>query len=341
MLVKPDGVKNNIFNELHNEFKLQNIEVLCTKKTQLTKEDIHLYFYHQFESFINYMCSSEVVAYFLKSKNLYIAEDIDIIKNKIRKNHNLSKKDLKNLIHGAQTGTEFFLQRELFFKEYATPLYTSGNDLFMKLEESDVSSLINRLIYLDRVSRLTKVIIDIPIYIYNELSNKLKRTVFSNLEVSCCFSLDSKVNNKLCGIVVFPHKEFILPKSFSVMSMLKSDTLRELRNLPCTIGVSDIEYNKQNILLDVDKIWTKDKFIDTVELNIRNEIEPIVDILIEKYGLECIMIDSPLFNLWEMEARAEIALDKDLMVFAGSIESKYNGLFGATYKHYRTFNGLI
>jgi len=109
----------------------KKIDILEKKEHQLTKKEVKASFFYQNNEYIDYMTQDKITAYFLKSHNRDLDEEIFLMKNSIRKKYQVTNKDMKNLLHGAHCGTEFFWQRRILFPEYENYEHTSYADLLV------------------------------------------------------------------------------------------------------------------------------------------------------------------------------------------------------------------
>lgn len=310
LLIKPDGVGKCIEKLCENEIEKHKLEIVKKKYTVLSEEMIRENFYYKFKEYIQYMCSGPVCVYLLKSENIDMDEILYIVKNKIRTRFGLSGKVMKNLVHATHCGTEFFVQRDLFFPEYKKLQYNGVADLLVKPKN------INNKFYL----RMDEVINKSNIDIYGIIITQEKE-----------YSIVEWLMKK------YPQKEFIVGKEEEIFLEKFSGTLiRYIGNNYCDSGRKEKKLlttiNKiYNFSFNNDKMTNATNVLSYAKYNEEkafNEIKSMIEVL-HKDGIyiDAMVVNSAEMDINEAEIRYEVSNKLGLIPVGGSYDWNEFGLF--------------
>ena len=126
-IIKPDAVERNLSDQIKNEFKKNQFNILKEKKVKLEKSDAEkFYLVHQSKPFYNDLCaylsSGPIIAMILEKENA-VAENRKLMgatdpKNAedgtLRKKYGISID--KNSVHGSDSLDNAKIEIEFFFK---------------------------------------------------------------------------------------------------------------------------------------------------------------------------------------------------------------------------------
>ena len=127
-IIKPDAVERNLQDEIKNQFKLNNFEIIKEKKVKLEKKDAELFYkVHETKPFYNDLCdylsSGPVLVMVLKKDNA-ISENRKIMgatnpqeaePGTIRNEFGISID--KNSVHGSDSKENAKKEINFFFKD--------------------------------------------------------------------------------------------------------------------------------------------------------------------------------------------------------------------------------
>lgn len=311
IILKPDGVKKNLMNECEQEIANNNIRIISKKKLLLTRQQVLNYFYYNFDEYVDYMCEDMIIAYFLEAYNIDLDIAIYFIKKKIRAKQGVDGQTLRNYIHGTHCGTEFFLQRGLLFPEFEKYEYSSGLDMYCKIEEFDLK-VYEKICEIRDVGNLSKIIFDIPEKQEREfcdivLNKHLNDFIFFSHTQSIVFS------NMICDIIYYyPNVKVICQQKY-IKPLIFLGKIYNL-NLKNNIGESLQEYNC------------------TYMLYIENKLNSIIEYLNKNnICIKGILINLADMSLQEAECRYEYAKLKNYFISGGSSTLDNLGLFTMSY----------
>ena len=113
-MLKPDGANKtveHIFMEMLHEG-----EIIIEKRIvhKLTAAEVKLMFLYQFKQYTDFLSSGKSIFYLVSSHHQDITAKLLSIKDKIRSIYRCTSKNVENIIHTANTGTEFYLQSKIF-----------------------------------------------------------------------------------------------------------------------------------------------------------------------------------------------------------------------------------
>ena len=307
IILKPDGVKHGLMNECEHEFALRNIKIISKKRKLLTREEIENHFYYTFDSYIDYMCEDYICAYFLESQNLDLDKELYLLKRKIRDNHGVNGRQLRNYIHSAHCGSEFFLQRRLLFPELEQHKFTFGCDMYCKLNTFTLDSL-HRAMNLNNLSYL---VFDFPKEYESEFCNYVLE---KDLKKFSIYSYTQKINiqNRECELIHYCscfstyHDQHMKPLIF----LGKISDLTFNNNTNSSIENYNLAYT----------IYTE-KILD----NIINELRK------QNIDIKGLLVNSPNMCLQEAECRFEYAKAKKYLLSGGSSTIDNLGIFSISY----------
>ena len=318
IVIKPDGVSIGIEELCEKEIKNRGIRILGKKKVQLTVGDVKKYFCYKFRDYSNYMTSGTVCAYFLGLPNDDIDEAIYFIKATIRREFRVDGSCLRNYIHGAHCGTEFFLQRKLFFREYEKKEYSSYGDMLVvpkKIKKQNIEYYIATL----RKSGIKKYVM---CFKYNDLV-KTDLSIFECIKkneiVATIHNLE--MNGERICILVYG-------KAFVIKELVRAGENALLKsNSDSLLRVIDMER------MFVDELYKlKPQSIEEYQRGVKSVcgiFEKIRNSLCE-YGIffEAMVVNRANMPIDEAEIRFEVALIAKLIPIFGSCDEKTIGFFG-------------
>lgn len=311
IILKPDGVKKNLMDECEKEILKHNIKIIAKKQILLTRQQIIDYFYYNFEEYVDYMCEGVIIAYFLEAYNIDLDVTIYLIKKKIRDNHGVNGRIMRNYIHGSHCGTEFFLQRRLLFPEFEKYEYSSGLDMYCKIDEFDLK-IYNKIRQICEKGKVSKIIFDIP----------------AEQEQSFC---DIVLSKKLNNFVYFSHTEQV-HISNSCCDIIyyypNVATIKKMRYLKPLVFLGEVN----TLNLNRNRSNSLNEYNDTYMAYVKNEFDNIINQLKKKdIFIEGILINTSGMSLQEAECRYEYAHLKKYLISGGSSALNNLGLFTMSY----------
>ena len=127
-IIKPDAVERNLSDQIKNEFKKNQFNILKEKKVKLEKSDAEkFYLVHQSKPFYNDLCaylsSGPIIAMILEKENA-VAENRKLMgatdpkkadEGTIRKKYGVSID--KNSVHGSDSPENALNEINFFFKD--------------------------------------------------------------------------------------------------------------------------------------------------------------------------------------------------------------------------------
>ena len=126
-IIKPDAVERNLQDEIKNEFKINNFEIIKEKKIHITKQEAEeFYKVHEtkpfYEDLCTYLSSGPIVVMILQKENAVIenrklmgsTNPKDAENGTLRKKFGISID--KNSVHGSDSVDNAKIEIEFFFK---------------------------------------------------------------------------------------------------------------------------------------------------------------------------------------------------------------------------------
>ena len=126
-IIKPDAVERNLSEEIKNEFKINNFNILKEKKVKITKSEAEKFYQvHQTKPFYNDLCdylSSGPIVVMILEKDDAVLENRKLMgatdpkkaeENTIRKLYGISID--KNSVHGSDSVNNAKKEIKFFFK---------------------------------------------------------------------------------------------------------------------------------------------------------------------------------------------------------------------------------
>lgn len=301
IVIKPDGVKINIMDECEEEIKKRKINILAKKYFYLEEDDVKKYFYYNFKEYVEYMCGDKICVYFLQAENIDLDVEVYSIKKKIRDNHKVNGKMMNNYIHGSHCGTEFFLQRKLFFPEYDSIQYSSGYDMYCCTDWSK-EILWEKVNNIKENGHVRKIVFDVVPNSLEHFQKVIEEKGLKNY-VDYCNSEIVTIKDIKCRIIQYHTRE--KGKVINFLGQLEGVQLER------PTGNSLEAYNFQNRELT-------NLFFDRL----------IEKITLQGKEIKGILINSPQMSLNEAECRYEYAKEKGYYLSGGSENIDCLGLFG-------------
>ena len=316
-LIKPDGVERRVNLECEKEFCRHKLQIISEKQILLTTNDIKKYFYYQLPDYIEYMCSGYVIVYLLVATDLDIDRELFLIKDAIRKRYFVRGRDLKNLVHASHCGTEYFLQRKLFFPEYENRNFTSYADMLVNLPNFSSETIT----YVKRVmdtSWVKKVCINIPFEnfkYYMELIQWYLGKENSNF----FFSTSVNVLGYTCKLYCY------CPVS---LKTLTKDILEEIKinqQIKIALGeVCPINYD-----ISTERSTNFAEYVQQYNDKIGEIFYTVYgELLKQEINVTGIVVNTANMKLVEAETRYEVMQKLKLSFVGGSDNWKYFGLIG-------------
>lgn len=333
--IKPDGVKSGIHNICEEEFKKREFKIIAFKRAQLKPDDIKHFFYYQYKEYVDYMCSSEVYAYLLQGSKIDVGDAIHQIKTYIRSIYGLGRSDMMNLIHGAQSGTEYYLQRRLFFPEFCHPQYTSYAD--MCSSDRILGDCQKSKLYLLRDSNVRRIVISTDLPKFNEIAEKIDALKIDNIKIYYSFYDYVEIKGYRCQIVCFCPYSFRLKERYDRLFTGNIDDLKRFAELPCILALGAVCGYYTDFS---NKLCSRFEYAHTINESIQSELKAIIDEM-KKIKLDAILTESPEMSLWEMEARYVTAYNYNILSYGGSIKEEFFGSFGTAKSNYDKFSSII
>lgn len=322
MIIKPDGVEQGAEEILEEELRERGIKVLCKNKRTLSQKDVNDFFYYKFNEYIDYMTSGAVCSYLISSNNIDMDTEIFFLKSKIRKIFEVNGKMTRNIIHGAHCGTEFFVQRRLFFPEYEKKEFTSYADPLVEVSRNNI----------DRISEITRDLTEnskIQKYIlcfeYNDLieSETAIRYVIEN-EEHVAISHSTYFENKDINVITF------LPTSRLKKEMLASE--KKLLSIESKNSIKCIDLNLAakggRLLRNISDIETYQNNIEQMHMD--KLYSALTDLKKDGIGIDAMVVNKANLELEEAEVRFELAMKLKLIPVIGSFDERVTGLFGCS-----------
>ena len=126
-IIKPDAVERNLQDEIKNEFKINNFEIIKEKKIHITKQEAEeFYKVHEtkpfYEDLCTYLSSGPIVVMILQKENAVIenrklmgsTNPKEAEAGTLRKKFGISID--KNSVHGSDSVDNAKIEIEFFFK---------------------------------------------------------------------------------------------------------------------------------------------------------------------------------------------------------------------------------
>ena len=126
-IIKPDAVERNLQDEIKNEFKTNNFEIVDEKKIHITKQEAEeFYKVHEtkpfYEDLCNYLSSGPIVVMILQKENAVLdnrklmgaTNPNDAKEGTLRKKFGISID--KNSVHGSDSLENAKVEIDFFFK---------------------------------------------------------------------------------------------------------------------------------------------------------------------------------------------------------------------------------
>ena len=126
-IIKPDAVERNLQDEIKNEFKINNFEIIKEKKIHITKQEAEeFYKVHEtkpfYEDLCTYLSSGPIVVMILQKENAVLenrklmgsTNPKDAENGTLRKKFGISID--KNSVHGSDSVDNAKIEIEFFFK---------------------------------------------------------------------------------------------------------------------------------------------------------------------------------------------------------------------------------
>ena len=127
-IIKPDAVERNLQDEIKNQFKLNNFEIIKEKKIHISKEEAEeFYKVHEtkpfYEDLCAYLSSGPIVVMILQRENAVLenrklmgsTNPKDAEDGTLRKKFGLSID--KNSVHGSDSADNAKIEIKFFFKD--------------------------------------------------------------------------------------------------------------------------------------------------------------------------------------------------------------------------------
>lgn len=331
IVIKPDGVKKGVDIVCECVMQSMNVRILAKKNLILSVSDIKNYFCYKFQDYVEYMTSGMVCAYLLELSNADIDEAIYFIKDTVRKKFSVDGRCLKNFIHGAHCGTEYFRQRKLFFEEYEKKEYSSYADMLVVLEG------------------LKKI--DIKHYIKDLEQGGIKEYIL------CC-GYDKLINSKETiyefvkkeDIIASIHKMEVNGKKVRVLVYGKVHVLQDLIKKGEEAVLTDKEHSLVRAIdlenLFIDELYKmKPRSIEEFQIRIKElycVLQKFTYSLSEKgVNIDAMVVNRADLPVDEAEVRYELALEAKLIPIIGSYANNAIGLFGCGPNKFKKLIDLL
>lgn len=168
VLLKPDGMKQEVKHKLSNYFDVHRLEVEDVVKRKLSRQQVM----DNFESYpfdkmlyASYLADKEIIAYLVKGENIY--QKLKMLKVSLRGEYGLDRTIMNNLIHTAAAGNEYCIQYKLFFNEvslvsrtlfadWCVPLHKGINEEHITRSNLSVMALVSE--QYEDIVRMTRLI---------------------------------------------------------------------------------------------------------------------------------------------------------------------------------------
>jgi nucleoside diphosphate kinase len=153
-VLKPDGVTTpGVYENLKQKLVENHLELICEKRMQLNKNDVLHHFTSPFDANIysEYMASGDIIAFLLKGDGA--THKLREVKLEFRKEYGFTSKDMKNLLHTTDHGTEYKLQFSLLFPSFSILEYSQYADLAVRIY-GNKGEIIRQLNLIDKETNL-------------------------------------------------------------------------------------------------------------------------------------------------------------------------------------------
>lgn len=315
-VIRPDGNTTEFCRRFRECLLDEEIDILEEKEILFTLGDVKKYFFYQFPAYFDYMTSGESRCIFVGSNRADLDAKILQIKDNLRAEFGVDKQFLKSLIHSSQSGTEFFLQKEIFGEKYFSPEYVVGNDFDIKVPSlKSLPYLISRI----NESHLFNVVFNInrwelPFF-EQVMSNQALDHTNWGISTSVLIEKDEYVYEKIF---------FICRDALKSIRQVSNLSIADLSSLSYSTGLGFVDFQMGDNVYDVT---TKEEYLDKIEKKYSALFAPI---LFED-EFSSIQMDSPNFSLQETDFRGDIAWENGLKVFGGSSSYAQAGQFSFIY----------
>lgn len=134
LIIKPDGVQKNIYDNICIELKRESLLIKKEKKKVLKFDIVYNNFNSKFEKYeySKYLSSGVCHAILVYGENA--AHKCRLIKYRIRNKYKINSEDMKNLLHNSDPGKEYTLQFPIFFEELTLHNYPIYADMLVNIE---------------------------------------------------------------------------------------------------------------------------------------------------------------------------------------------------------------
>ena len=125
LMLKPNACFEEFINDVFDNLKKLNLEVIYEKKILLTIDDINKCFLHKDIEYVKYITSGDVIFYIVYGYDAH--EKLYKMKHYLRKKFHVTN-TIKNLIHSTDSGNEYHMWLGYFFPELESKKYSNSGD---------------------------------------------------------------------------------------------------------------------------------------------------------------------------------------------------------------------
>ncbi len=320
-IVKPDGVEQGIHREFINSLVVNKVKIIDVRRKKLARSEVQEGFFTAYDEYARYLTEGDSIGIFeqIISENCY--DYIYDLKMDFRSKHSVSKNTMKNLVHSSDDGLEYYLQRNIFFKEYNNSRYCLSSDLLTyagnlhdMLRTIQKSNLQKIIIWADAVSELDNYfLLDDFLDVKYAIRNIITTTHLEKVELFFVFSGIELRKNKLA----VENKDLSGAQEIMIGHILNKKfpdnfDWKEFRGSP----LDYFEYIKNEF----------DKYFKNIYTD-----------LVNVYSVSSMLIESPLMNIQEAVPRYFFAEGHKLKKAGGSYLNEFFGQYSVSSEYANNF----
>lgn len=155
IMIKPGFARERIINAVKSLVKWEEITIEYEYYKRFTEEQIQRAFFSAFvnkKEYIKYLSSDYMYVMLVRGNNCY--QKMRIMKRCIRNQYGLDSSDMKNILHTADDGIEFYLQYSICEELQKFDLTTKGYANFFIKEEKKLSCYEKKAFIVDSLNQV-------------------------------------------------------------------------------------------------------------------------------------------------------------------------------------------
>ena len=155
IMIKPGFVREQIINEVKSSVKREGVTIEYEYYKCFTEEQIRRAFYSAFvnkEEYVKYLSSDCMYVMLVSGNNC--CQKMRIMKRHLRNQFGLDSSDMKNILHTADDGVEFYLQYSICEELQKFDLVSKGYANFFITEEKKLSRYEKKAFIVDSLNKV-------------------------------------------------------------------------------------------------------------------------------------------------------------------------------------------